>query len=215
MEPDTRGIACCFDEESRQMLEDFREKGLGATAKMLLSVLRSQGLAGMSSLELGCGVGALTLGLFKEGVASAIGMDLSPKMIEAARSMTADEGLSGSVSFEVGDGARANLTGADIVVLDTVLCCYPDVAVLVDNSSSAARRYYAISLPDDRRLATRIIRPFLPLQSVFMRRGTFRFFIHSKARVVGQLERKGFRRIYESAAGRIWSVLVFAAPSPS
>ncbi len=197
------------------MLDDFHKKGLSVTSRGILSALTSQGLAGSTSLELGCGVGALTLGLLKDGVASAAGMDLSPKMVEAARSLAAEEGLSGSVSFEVGDGARANLNVADIVILDTVLCCYPDVRSLVDNTSSAVRRYYAISMPDDGRLATRLLRIFLPVQSVFFRRGTFRFFIHPKRKILGQLERKGFRLVSESVAGRIWSVLVFLAPTTS
>ncbi len=209
---DTSGISCCFDEEAQRMLDDFRKKGIENTAEEILSFLKARGLAGMTSLELGCGVGALTLRLLKEGVTSAVGIDLSPKMVAAARSLAAEDGLSGSVSFEVGDGAKTQLRLSDLVILDTVLCCYPDFDALVHNSSAAARRYYAISFPDDSRLATRLLRLFLPLQFIVFRRGTFRFFIHPKKEIVTRLEKNGFTQLYDSPVGRIWSALVFAAP---
>ena len=195
------------------MLRSFRRRGLSGTARAIRSALEPNLKAGTTSLELGCGIGALTLSLLKRGVVSAVGLDLSPRLVGAARTLAAEEGVSGSVSFRVADGARAPLDGADLVILDAVLCCYPDVVSLVDNSSSAARRFYTISLPDDQRPAVRLLRPLLPLQSVFIRRGAFRFFIHPKKQIVGQLENKGFRLVSETPVGLFWSVLLFAAPS--
>lgn len=215
METDAQGISCCFDQESPRMLEEYRKKGLSKTARTILSALGSRGLAGSTVLELGCGFGALTIELLREGAASAVGIDLSPKMIDTARSLASEAGLLGSASFRLGDGATATLAASDIVVLDTVLCCYPDVAALIDNSSSAARHYYTISIPDDRRPLTRLLKVFLPLQAFIFRRGTFRFFVHSKESIVQRLEDRGFKVVHDSAAGRIWSVLVFAAPAPS
>jgi SAM-dependent methyltransferase len=205
-------IACCFDEESRAMLDDYRKKGLSKTASTLLSSLKARGIAESTILELGCGVGALTLELAKCGATSAIGMDLSPKMVGAARNLIYDAGLSSIVKFELGDAAVAKLGRADIVVLDSVLCCYPDVSALVENSSSASTRYYAVAFPDDRRPLTKLLRAFLPLQSLFLRRGSFRFFIHPTAKVIRRLEERGFTRVFESNAGHLWGVFVFAAP---
>jgi SAM-dependent methyltransferase len=145
LEPDIRGISCCFDRESQHMLEDFRQNGLSDTATTILSALKARGIAGTTSLELGCGVGGLTLRLLREGVTSARGIDLSPKVVDAARSLAAEEGFSGSVTFEVGDGATTPLGKADLVMLDAVICCYPDFPALIGNSSAAARLYYALS----------------------------------------------------------------------
>ena len=133
-------------------------------------------------------------------------------MIHLAGTLAAEEGLSDLVSFQVGDGAVIRPSPSDIVVLDKVLCCYPDVGSLLENSSSVARRYYAISIPDDGRFVTRILRLFLPLQGVVLRRGTFRFFIPSRRMVTQSLAAMGFRQVEESKVGRTWSVLLFASP---
>lgn len=193
MGADTGGISCCFDQESQRMLEDYRKKGLGDTSTAIADELAKRGLAGSTVLELGCGVGALTLELLRRGAPSAVGVDLSPKMIQLARTLANEAGLSGVVSFEVGDGAVKELKKADIVILDAVLCCYPDVATLVNNSSSAAGRYFAFAVPDDDRLATKLLRPLLPMQGLFFRRGGFRFFVHPTRQIGQVLEAKGFR----------------------
>ncbi len=62
------------------------------------------------------------------------------------------------------------------------------------------------------RLATRILRVFIPLQGAMFGRGGFRFFVHPSAMIRGLLEGKGFRLVSKTAAGRIWSVFLFAAP---
>ncbi len=215
MEVDTSPISCCFDQESQSMLKDYREKGLGPTSVAIADSLTGRGLAGSTVLELGCGLGALTLELVGRGAASAVGVDLSPKMVELARALAIEKGLSGSVSYEQGDAAVAKLARSDIVILDTVLCCYPDVDSLVDNSSSAAERYYAFTVPDDRRLATRFVRVFLPVQHLMNRRGGFRFFVHPTRRIRQRLESRGFRLISEKHTGWIWSAFLFAASGVS
>jgi hypothetical protein len=82
----------------------------------------------------------------------------------------------------------------------------------VDNSSAAAGRYYVFSLPNDKRRITRFLRLFLPLQAIFSRRNSFRFFIHSTRQIEEKLKSKGFTRVFESPVGWIWSVFIFAAP---
>lgn len=213
MDADTSGISCCFDEESSKFVKDYRDKGLGFTSKAIMTVLQSRGLSGYTILELGFGPGALTVELLKTGAASAVGIDLSPKMVEAARTLAAQAGLSGSTSFRLGDGAKDPLPPSDIVILDAVICCYPDPELLIDNSSSASRRLYAITIPDDRRLLTRVLKRLLPLQWLGLRGKKFRFFIHPTRPLIKRLHDKGFDPVHDSKAGWIWSVLVFAAPT--
>lgn len=208
----TEGISCCFDEEAKRMLKDYKKEGIDDTGMVVSDALGSRGLSGSSVLELGCGIGGLSLELLKKGAASVHGLDLSPQMIQLARSLAAEAGVSEKVSFERGDGADAALPTSDVVVLDKVFCCYPDMIALLDNSSSATRRYYVFSLPDDRRGATRFFRLFLPLQGVFQRRSSFRFFIHPTRKIEESLRTKGFTPIFKSSVGWIWSVFIFAAP---
>jgi magnesium-protoporphyrin O-methyltransferase len=195
------------------MLDDYRKKGLSATAMAIVDALSFQGIAGSTVLELGCGFGALTLNLVRKGASSGVGFDLSPRMLELAKSLASEEGLSQSVRFELGDAAAVRLESSDLVILDTVLCCYPDVKSLVANSSEASRRFYAISVPDDERLATRFIRLLLPFQRAIFRRGEFRFYIHSTKQIRELLDAKGFKLISKSKAGWIWSVFLFSAPA--
>lgn len=209
----TEGISCCFDDESKRMLKDYKKEGLDDTSTVVSDALSSRDLPGSSILELGCGIGALSLELLKKGAGSVHGMDLSPAMVELARSLAAEAGVSQKASFERGDGAVAVLPSSDVVILDKVLCCYPDVVALVANSSSAARRYYVFSLPNDRRVVTRFLRFFVPLQAIFSRRNSFRFFIHSTSQIEEKLKAKGFTPVFESAVGWIWSVFIYAAPA--
>jgi cyclopropane fatty-acyl-phospholipid synthase-like methyltransferase len=104
------------------MFDDYKKKGLDRTATAISDVLGKRGLAGSAILELGCGVGGLTLELVRKGAASAIGIDLSSKMTRLARSLASQAGFSESTSFQTGDGAEIRLTRSDIVILDAVLC---------------------------------------------------------------------------------------------
>jgi magnesium-protoporphyrin O-methyltransferase len=194
------------------MLDDYRKKGLGETSTAIIEGLNGRGLQGSTVLELGCGVGALMVELVRKGAVSASGVDLSPKMIQLAQALAGEAGLSKSVTFEVGDAAVKELRKSDIVILDAVLCCYPDVATLVTNSSSAAKKFYAFAVPDDGRLATRVLKPMLPLQRMLFRRSGFRFFIHPTKRIAETLEARGFKQVSKSSAGWIWSAFLFAAP---
>ena len=209
MDVDTGGIACCFDRASQRIYADYRKRGLGETAVAIAESVGGAGLEGSSVLEIGCGFGALSLELVRRGASAAIGIDLSSKMIQMANRLASDKGLSDHVSFRLGDGATSKLPASAVVILDTVLCCYPDMTALIENSSSAAKNFYAISMPDDNRFATRALMLLLPLQRLIFRRSGFRFFIHRTQEIRGDLESRGFRLASESPAGWIWSVWVF------
>jgi magnesium-protoporphyrin O-methyltransferase len=200
---------------SQKALDDYRNRGLGEAATVIADELGKRGLAGSTVLELGCGIGDLTLELLRRGAISATGLDLSPKMVQIATALAREAGLSGSASFRLGDGATANLEKSDLVVLNAVICCYPDFASLLDNSSAAAGKYYLFSVPDDGRFTTRLLRVLLPLQRLVFRRDNFRFFIHPTNEIRRRLEAKGFRLVSKPAVGWIWSVFLFAAPGSS
>ena len=209
MDVDTGGIACCFDRESQRMYDDYRKRGLGETAVAIAEAVGGPELEGSTVLEIGCGFGALTLDLVRRGASAAVGIDLSPTMIQMANRLASDKGLSDRASFRLGDGATSKLPASEVVILDTVLCCFPEMTALIDNTSSAVETFYAISIPDDNRFVTRVLRLLLPLQTLIFRRSGFRFFIHRTRDIRETLESKGFRLVSESPAGWIWSVWVF------
>ena len=206
---DTGGISCCFDRESQRMYDDYKKKGLGETSVIIADAMAANGLQGSTVLEVGCGFGSLAIELVRRGASRAVGEDLSPKMIETAKRLAAENGLSESVSFRLGDGAVSQLPPSKMVVLDAVLCCYPDLTALVENTSSAAQSLYAFAVPDDTRFVTRLMRVFLPLQGLFLGRKGFRFYIHPTRRIQEMLEARGLGLVSRSPAGWIWSVFVF------
>lgn len=206
---DTGGISCCFDTQSQRILADYQRNGLSETAEVIAGAFDSLTLSKSTVLELGCGIGALTQELVRRGASSGTGIDLSPKMVALASSLAAQAGLSKSLTFSLGNGAEANLPRSDIVILDAVFCCYPDAASLVENSSSAAKRFYAFAVPDDTKPLTKALGIFLPLQALVFRRDNFRFFVHSTRGISEILRARGFRLVSKSKAGWIWSVFVY------
>ena len=103
-------------------------------------------------LDIGAGVGAVHLELLDAGAAAALDVDASPAYVAAAREEGARRGHAEQVRYEVGDfvAAAPEVSPADAVVLDRVVCCYGDMAALVSLSAERARRRYGLVYPIDR-----------------------------------------------------------------
>jgi hypothetical protein len=95
---------------------------------------------------------------------------------------------------------------ADIVTLDRVICCYPDVESLVRLSATRARSLYGLVLPRDRRL----LRWSLPLLNAWFRLRGFRYrtFLHRNARVDDIVAKAGLRPIREDHTF-VWRVVLY------
>ena len=61
-------------------------------------------------LDIGCGAGRTTFGLYEAGYHTVTGFDLSATMIEAARRIASERGT--SISFDIGDAASLPYAGA-------------------------------------------------------------------------------------------------------
>ncbi len=160
LKPDSRGQDCgcptdCriarhFDAKVAERSAKCQDPSLIAVSQRLRDALLSQDPAGKTVLELGCGRGALLLGLVQAGVARATGIDLSPVGIDSARDRFERAQLSERVDLSIGDAARVPLERHDWVILDRVMCCYPDVEALLANTLPAARQIYAFTVPTSR-----------------------------------------------------------------
>ena len=87
--------------------------GRDSMRSMLLDWL-PEDLSGKRVLDAGCGTGALSIAAAQRG-ASVVGIDLSPSLIELARSRM-PEALSGQVEFRSGDMLSAEPESFDYVV---------------------------------------------------------------------------------------------------
>jgi 2-polyprenyl-3-methyl-5-hydroxy-6-metoxy-1,4-benzoquinol methylase len=106
---------------------------------------------GLTVLDIGAGVGAVHLELLKAGAAHATDVDGSPAYVEVARGEAARLGVADRVSHVTGDFVElaGQIEPADVVALDRVVCCYPDMRALVRLSAERTRRRYGLVYPRD------------------------------------------------------------------
>jgi hypothetical protein len=175
-----------------QDLARYRAKGPGATTRLLLAGLAKAGPPRGPLLDIGSGVGALTFELLDQGMTSAVGVDLSEAYVAAAAQEAARRGRSSSTRFVQADflDVVGQLPTADVVMLDRVVCCYPDCEGLLDVSLRRAGRYCGISYPRD----LWYVRTWVAIQNVGRRlRGNpFRTFVHSPSVMEDVIRRAGF-----------------------
>jgi magnesium-protoporphyrin O-methyltransferase len=105
---------------------------------------------GKTVLELGCGRGGLILQLVQAGATRATGVDLSSASIDAARNRFERAQLSDRAHVSIGDAARVRLEPHDWVILDRVICCYPDMQRLLSNTLPATKHIFAFTVPTSR-----------------------------------------------------------------
>ena len=189
-------------------LAQYRAKGSGSTTRMLLAGLAKAGAIHGRLLDVGSGIGALTFELLNQGLASAIGVDLSSAHVATASEEASRRGRSDSTRFVQGDflDVASQLPPADIVTLDRVVCCYPDHEPLLDESLRHAGRYFAFSYPKDRWY----VRTWVGLENLGRQitRNTFRSFVHPVSVMENVIHRSGFKRVSHSCT-RTWCADVY------
>lgn len=184
-----------FDEKRvRKELAGYRRAGPGITTQGLLSQLTRVEPLPETMLDIGAGIGGLTLGMLEAGVERAICVDMS----EAALALNAEEALRRGVKDRVEHvaadfvGIAASLPLVDLVALDRVVCCYPAFAPLLEQAAAHSRRLLAISYPRDRwwvRLALWIENAWRAIRG-----DGFRAFVHPPSAMSDLLHRHGFTR---------------------
>ena len=213
-EADTR-IGRHFDARIADLMVDGELPPMVDVSEMLLGLLSDVGVVAPTVLELGCGSAALMTELVRRGAASADGVDLSPDMIDAARRRAAEADVADRSSFVLGDGALIPLEAHDWVVLDRVICCYPNVESLLANATRAATRRVAFSVPNSRGLRGLInkIGWFIDDIPTRLRGSGCPTFVHSINRIERILVRAGFTRSRDARLG-LWYAAVWERTSP-
>jgi 2-polyprenyl-3-methyl-5-hydroxy-6-metoxy-1,4-benzoquinol methylase len=114
----------------------FRLFGFEQTQRQLMRGICDGGIEGATLLEIGCGPGYLHRALLRLGASRATGVDLSAGMLAIARAGAQAEGLAERTAYVQGDFTQIAdaVPDADVVVLDKVICCYPDWGSLVERS---------------------------------------------------------------------------------
>lgn len=207
---------CCFDDWVDHWSEEAKRRPTAAkVTASLLGALERAGLRERSVLDLGCGIGDLAIETVRHGAASARGYDLSPKAIEQAQRLAAERGVGDRTAFEVGDAAELELPSADVVVLNRVFCCYPDVNALLERSLAAAGSVYAFTIPRSKGVAGAFGRAITAMSNLWYRlRRTkyagFRTFIHDVDRIDARVRAQGFVPVRRETRRVVWDLAVYA-----
>jgi magnesium-protoporphyrin O-methyltransferase len=213
------GGSCCqgvdevFGEKTAARdLRRYRKRGPSRQTRLLLEAIRREGVERASVLDIGGGVGAIQQVLLAAGAARAIAVDASPAYLRAALSEAERRGTAARVTYREGDfvAMAEEVEPADVVTLDRVICCYPDMESLVGRSADRARRVYGLVYPQDAwwvRLGIRAANLTLRLS-----RRAFRAHAHRTAAVDAVARAHGLQPALRRRVGPVWQVALYTRP---
>jgi Methyltransferase domain len=205
-----RGYDEVFDTGSaRHDSQRYRARGLSRTARRIVELVAQGGVRGASVLEIGGGIGDLQIELLKRGAASATNLELSPAYDAEARWLLVDAGLTGRAERRLVDIAAdpEAVEPADVVVLNRVVCCYPDFPRLLGAAADHARRQLVFSYPP-RNAASRTVLRAANL-GIRLTGCDFRVFAHPPAAMLAVLAEHGLHQVAPTQ-GRLWRVTALA-----
>ena len=193
-------------------LRRYRKNGPDKTTRLLLDQLKAAGVRGASLLDIGGGIGVVHHELLNEGADSAVHVDATAANIDTASNEAAQRGHSDRVRFLRGDflALAPEITPADVVTLDRVICCYPDMEQLVSASAARAQRLWGAVFPRE----GLSIKAMAWCGNVIRRvmRNDFRTFIHSVDGIDAVLRREGLRPV-SARDTYVWRAVVYSRVS--
>jgi magnesium-protoporphyrin O-methyltransferase len=199
-----KGYKRMFSEKSAESrAKRYRRKGLDRTSLRLLQILRQQRLEGRTLLEVGGGIGDLQIELLKAGLDRAVSVELTPTYEQTAAALLREAGLEDRVERRVVDftAVAGEVDAADIVVLNRVVCCYPDMPRLAGAAADHAREMLVLSFPRQ----SWWTRATLALGNLLLRTAQFHVFIHPPARILATAEEHGLTT-RQNSIGLFWQV---------
>ncbi|HEX9380064.1 MAG TPA: methyltransferase domain-containing protein [Gaiellaceae bacterium] len=192
------------EKAARRALRRYRKRGLDGLSARIAAVVREHGVRGATVLEIGGGIGALEVELLQAGAARGMNVELSPEYEEAAAELAEELRLDDRLERRIGDFvAEPSVPDADAVVLNRVVCCYPDYDALVGAAAERTRRLLVFSFPRERAL----VRTAFTLMNLWLRltRNDFRGFVHPVPAMLDVAERRGLTPVLEHR-GFFWQL---------
>lgn len=185
----------------------YRRKGLTRTEQRIVEFVNGTDIAGATVLEVGGGIGVIQLELLARGASRAVNLELSSAYEPEAAALMARAGVTERVTRIVGvDLARRPdaVEQADIVVLNRVICCYPDYDRLLSAAAGRARRAIVYSHPP----RTWLTRCGVASENLMYRLtgGTYRGYVHPPDAMVDVVRRHGLEPVLRHR-GFAWNVV--------
>ena len=201
-----KGYRTIFSEKSAVTeAKRYRRRGLDGTSRRIFDFVKKRGVEGKTLLEVGGGIGAIEIELLKAGMAKAVNVELTPTYESAAGDLLGESGLADRAERKIMDFAQAGneVETADVVVMNRVICCYPDMPKLAGAAAEHAKDVLVISFPNDR-WWTQLGLSFANF-GFGLFRIQFRVFLHSPDLILAAVERHGFRTAFNNR-GLLWQV---------
>jgi len=181
----------------------YDRRGPRPTARGVIDAIRREPLAGRTLLDIGGGIGVVGCELLAAGLDRVTLVDAAPAYIEGARKLFADRDRMNRLETVPGNFVDLDVSRADFVSLDRVVCCYPDSEALLGRAARCAGRLLVMSVPRDRWY----IRTLFSLMNLVerLRGSAFRVYVHSQAEMLATLQAAGLRRV-DRTGGLFWVV---------
>jgi magnesium-protoporphyrin O-methyltransferase len=194
--------------EAEADLKRYRQRGPDGTTKALIDAITAEGIAGATLLDIGGGIGAIQLELLAAGAAHATSVDATEAYIAVASAEAERRGFGDRTRVRVGDFEELapEIEAADVVTLDRVICCDPDLAGLLGKAATHARRMVGLVYPRDtwwNRLAAAVMGAWSRLT-----RDPTRWHLHAEPAIDAILRDAGFDR-REVGRTFVWHVVLY------
>lgn len=205
-----QGLVQEFDDRTaRRELRRYLRRGPARTTRRLLDAILSHGVKGRTFLDVGGGVGTIQHELIAAGASSGTAADASPAYLATARAEAERRGYAARVRYLQGDFVTLSpqVDPADVVTLDRVVCCYPDMGALVDASASRARWLYALVFPREHfpmRMAARLINAVQRLRG-----RPFRVYLHPASAIDARVRAHGLDPEWRGRSF-LWQIHLYA-----
>jgi len=201
-----KGYRWVFSERNaRSEAKRYRRKGLDPTSRRVVAFLQQHGVEGRTVLEVGGGIGAIQIELLKAGASRAVNVELTSTYEKEATALLREAGLETRVHRQIMDFAETAgaVEGADIVILNRVICCYPNMPKLAGAAAAHTREVLVLSYPKE----TWWTRLGLGLGNLALRvaRREFHVFLHPPRKIIATSEQYGLRTVL-NRAGPFWTV---------
>jgi hypothetical protein len=209
-----KGYGQVFSERSaRAQARRYRRNGLDSTSRSIVDLLKEKGVTGRTLLEIGGGIGAIQIELLKVGLSRAMSVELTPMYEETAAALLREAGLVDRVERRVMDfvDAGVDLGSADIVVMNRVICCYPDLPRLAGAAAEHTRELLVMTFPKDRWWSRVIV--WMANAGMVLTRREFRIFVHPVAQVFATAKHHGLEPSV-NRPGMFWQTVVLRRAAP-
>ena len=200
------------EKTARRDLARYRKRGPNASTRKLISAVRGNSIADVRLLDVGSGIGVLAHELLDGPVASATLVDESSAYQAVAQKLAGEHGNKDRYTFVAGDfvEVQPTLPAADLVTLDRVVCCYPDVERLLGAVSDTGASWCGLAYPKDRWYIRFVVAGINA--TLWLRRTDFRVFVHPEKRIWQLLEQQGFK-VREESNSFVWRIVLLERSS--